>query len=254
MSSNSSKPASKSRFRRAAGTVATIVALLAWVALSFMAAQIVVVFGWQALSTIVPGMSSLSDAAFQFVLTALIYMLTLVFTVGGAFLIRQRVTKDELGVSKWLSWLDLLLAPAAYIGYLIISSIVIMVVTNVIPGFDIGQSQEIGFENIVGRADLIAAFLALVVLAPIAEEVLFRGYLYGKLRTYTGVIVASLLTSVLFGAVHMQWNVAIDTFVLSVVMCGLREATGSIWAGTMVHIIKNGLAFFILFIYPSLGL
>jgi membrane protease YdiL (CAAX protease family) len=92
------------------------------------------------------------------------------------------------------------------------------------------------------------AFIALVIIAPIAEEVLFRGYLYGKLRSHASVLVATLLTSALFGAVHMQWNVAIDTFILSLAMCYLRELTGTIWAGTLVHMIKNGLAFTLIFI------
>jgi membrane protease YdiL (CAAX protease family) len=53
-----------------------------------------------------------------------------------------------------------------------------------------------------------------------------------------------------FGAVHGQWNVAIDVFSLSLIMCGLREITGNIWAGALLHMLKNGLAFYILFINP----
>jgi membrane protease YdiL (CAAX protease family) len=97
------------------------------------------------------------------------------------------------------------------------------------------------------------AFVTLVVLAPIAEETLFRGYLYGKLKGHVPAIIAAIATSLLFGVAHMQWNVGIDVFILSLVLCGLRSLTGSIWSGILVHMIKNAIAFYFLFINPILG-
>jgi membrane protease YdiL (CAAX protease family) len=49
----------------------------------------------------------------------------------------------------------------------------------------------------------------------------------------------------------LQWAVALDTMVLSLMLCTLREYTGAIWAGVLVHAIKNGLAFYLLFINPN---
>ena len=54
--------------------------------------------------------------------------------------------------------------------------------------------------------------------------------------------------SILFGVVHMQWNVGVNVFAMSVVLCGLREITGTIYSGILVHMIKNGLAFYYLYI------
>ena len=59
---------------------------------------------------------------------------------------------------------------------------------------------------------------------------------------------ATLLVSVLFGVAHMQWNVGIDVFALSVVMCILRERTNSIWAGFLLHAAKNFVAFYVTFV------
>ena len=92
------------------------------------------------------------------------------------------------------------------------------------------------------------AFITLVVIAPVAEEVLFRGYLYGKLKKYVPVWAAILITSALFGLIHGTWNVAVDTFALSIILCLLRESTGGIWASILLHMIKNGIAFYFLFI------
>ncbi|RYZ49901.1 MAG: CPBP family intramembrane metalloprotease, partial [Sphingobacteriales bacterium] len=59
-----------------------------------------------------------------------------------------------------------------------------------------------------------------------------------------------IVTSIVFGAIHGQWNVAVDVFALSLILCSLREITGSIWAGVLLHMLKNGIAFYFLFIGP----
>src|SRR5690606_13390705 len=158
----------------------------------------------------------------------------------------------ELGMHKLPSWRDILISPAATVVYFGLSMLIMALVVELIPGFNVEQAQDVGFSNLAERTDLVIAFLTLVVLAPVAEEVLFRGYLYGKLRRYSSVAVAAVLTGVMFGLVHGQWNVVLDSFVLSLVMCGLREFTGTIWAGVLVHMLKNGLAFYLLFINPNL--
>jgi membrane protease YdiL (CAAX protease family) len=145
-----------------------------------------------------------------------------------------------------------LLAPAGAIIYLLLSALLITLAGIVFPQIDLQQAQEIGFRNLADYSQYLLAFLTLVVVAPLAEEILFRGYLYGKLRKHAPLWLAMLVTSGLFGLAHGQWNVAIDTFALSAVMCSLREVTGSIWAGVLLHMLKNGLAFYLLFINPSL--
>ena len=65
---------------------------------------------------------------------------------------------------------------------------------------------------------------------------------------FAAILIANLLVSVLFGLVHMQWNVGINVFAMSVVMCALREITGTIYAGILLHMLKNGVAFYLLYV------
>lgn len=119
------------------------------------------------------------------------------------------------------------------------------------------QKQALGFEEGVGGAGLAMAFISLVVLPPIAEEILFRGFFYGTLRS-RGVKMwtATILTSAFFASLHLfgsadgglLWSAFVDVFTLSIVLCYLREETGSIWASIGVHALKNGLVFLKLFI------
>ena len=94
----------------------------------------------------------------------------------------------------------------------------------------------------------VIAFLVLVVIAPIFEEIIFRGWLYGKLRAKMEAPIAIVIVSLLFGIMHFQWNVGVNVFALSVVLCALREITGTIYAGILTHMIKNGVAFYLLYL------
>lgn len=181
---------------------------------------------------------------------ALVYSLTLVVVVAVPWILfHYATTKKELGLDRLLGWSDLALGPVAFVPYIILTTILSVVATNLFPGFDAKQVQELGIQTVTNGTGMAMAFIALVVIAPLAEEILFRGYMYGKVKSYIGMIPAVLLVSVCFGAVHGQWNVALDVFALSIVLCGLRELTGSIWAGVVLHMAKNGLAFAALFTF-----
>lgn len=123
-----------------------------------------------------------------------------------------------------------------------------------IPGLNLEQAQNVGFSNLSGGFEYVAAFVLLVVIAPFFEELLFRGYLFGSARKKTGFWFSAVLTSLAFAALHGQVNVAIDVFILSLFLCYLRERFDSIWAGVLVHSLKNGLAYMILFLLPLYGI
>jgi len=191
---------------------------------------------------------SLRNAA----IAALVYILTLVIVIGVPLKWRNiRTTKEELGLTRLPNWYDLLLAPAGFIVYVLLAGVLTMLVTALFPGFNAEEAQDVGFDNITKYYEYVLAFITLVVLAPIAEEVLMRGYLYGKLRKVTSFAVAMIISSLLFSLMHFQWNVAVSVLPLAIVMVALREATGGIWAGILLHMLKNGVAFYFLFINPS---
>ena len=72
------------------------------------------------------------------------------------------------------------------------------------------------------------------------------------MRRKMSAVPAILIVSLLFGLVHGQWNVGVVVFTMSIAMCLIRELTGTIWGGILVHMIKNGLAFYALYVNPGL--
>ncbi len=228
-----------------------VLAIPAWVALSFYAAQ-ALVLGIFWLLGIKVSFMSINDAILNSILTVLVYVITLAIGIGAPRLVKKYKTSlKDLGLEGLPTWTDILITPAGLIVYLVISSLFLMLATNFLPGFDANQAQQVGFDNLSQQYEFILAFVVLVVAVPVAEEMLFRGFLFGKLKKNAPIWLAILITSILFATLHGAWNVALDTFALSVVLCILRQITGRLWPSILLHMVKNGIAFYFLFINTS---
>lgn len=140
------------------------------------------------------------------------------------------------------------LAVPAFIGYFMVSMLLTYAAQMLISSFNVEQAQDIGFTKVGTNLEIIAAFISLVVLTPIFEEVIFRGVLFKGLRKRLPFWAGAIITSVIFAVAHGQWNVAVDTFALSLVLCYLVEKSGSILPAILLHALKNSLAFVLLFI------
>ena len=124
---------------------------------------------------------------------------------------------------------------------------------------NLNQTQSIGFSGTYSGWQLFIVFVSLVVLPPIAEEIMFRGFLFSGLKKKLPVIWAALFTSLLFAVPHLLesgsggllWIAGIDTFILSMVLCWLRQATGRLYAGMGLHALKNFIAFATLYLVHS---
>ena len=160
-----------------------------------------------------------------------------------------------LGFDKWVTWADIGLSVGGLVVYFVLAAILLSVF-NIFPWFNAEQTQNMIYNTNIYGFDRMLAFVVLVVVTPIAEELIFRGYLYGKMREkfsqvtteLLSVIISAVLVSIVFGIVHLQWNVGVNVFAMSLVACALREYTGTIHAGILLHMIKNGLAFYYLFV------
>jgi CAAX protease family protein len=95
-------------------------------------------------------------------------------------------------------------------------------------------------------AALVAACVLVTVIAPVAEELLFRGFFFTALRGWRGPWVAALLTGLVFGAIHVaSAPVAflVPLALLGFLLCLLRWRTGSLLPCMSVHALNNAIAF-----------
>ncbi len=159
---------------------------------------------------------------------------------------------NEIGMRDWPTLTDIGLAPVGFLLYVILAQLATTIVSGIFPNFNGSQAQDLGFAYFPNGFSKICGMLALIIVAPIAEEIIMRGWLYGKVRNKLKVVPAVIVVSLLFGAMHGQWNAAIVTFILSCILCSLREVTGTIWSGVLLHMIVNAVAFYVN--YTMIGL
>lgn len=216
-------------------------AILAFVAASFLSSGLIWLLGKMGLTLYANGTVEV------LIERIVVYVIMVALMLGVTWWLGKKLTWREMGLWRLPDWRDIGLGIVGILGYLILTTTLLSIAQN-IPGFDVDQAQDTGL-GMLFSLDLLMAFLVLVVATPFFEEWIFRGILYGGLRRarmpWWG---ATLLVSVLFGVAHMQWNVGIDVFALSVVMCILRERTNSIWAGFLLHAAKNFVAFYVTFV------
>ena len=134
-----------------------------------------------------------------------------------------------------LGWMFAMLV-VYYIGAALFSALVIQPDQE-----DIGK--ELGVCN-PGIGIALAAVLLIVVLAPLSEELFFRGFFFAGLRSSWGLWPSALLSGAVFGLVHAPTGptAAIPLAGLGVGLAWLYNRTGSLWPGVLAHLINNALA------------
>jgi membrane protease YdiL (CAAX protease family) len=104
-------------------------------------------------------------------------------------------------------------------------------------------AEEVGANE--SQLALIAAGVLFVVFAPVAEEFFFRGFFYGSLRSKLPTVWAVLINGTVFGVIHATTGVsAVPPLIfLGIVLCLVREKTGSLYPCIAIHALNNSLAY-----------
>lgn len=135
---------------------------------------------------------------------------------------------------------------AAYVSFLVFTAAWLGVMEAL--GVHVSNQDELPKE--LGADDstlaLIVVGVLVTVVAPIAEEVFFRGFFFTALRNWKGVGVAAVITGVVFGGIHAGSSPApylVPLAMLGVLLCLLYWRTGSLFPCIALHAINNSVAF-----------
>jgi uncharacterized protein len=101
--------------------------------------------------------------------------------------------------------------------------------------------QDLADAAALGGWSLVAMVALGGLVIPFAEELLFRGVLYGALRRY-GPVLAGLVSAAIFGIAHVWPPLVLFAFLVGVVHAWLRERSGSIWPAVVSHAVVNTLS------------
>jgi membrane protease YdiL (CAAX protease family) len=160
------------------------------------------------------------------------------------------LSRSKIGLGRKPVATDLIKGLLGFAAFFAILAVVNIALSSIFPDLN-KEQQDVGFNTLNTALDWVLALFSLVILPPIGEEILVRGYLYSGLRSRMTYVKAMLITSVMFGLAHLQlgsgtgvvWAAGVDTFMLSLILVYLRDSTGALYAGMLVHALNNLIAF-----------
>ena len=97
------------------------------------------------------------------------------------------------------------------------------------------------FEGIADPAKKIPIILLAVVIAPLAEEFVFRGFLYGVAKRFAGATPALAFTGIAFALVHVHLPSLLPLFLLACILTFAYELTGSLLVPMAMHALFNAI-------------
>lgn len=102
-----------------------------------------------------------------------------------------------------------------------------------------------GFMSPDTPLSFLLIILAVVIIAPIGEEVLFRGFLQQYLEIcYKDITKAVITTSIIFTIIHFNPFWMLQIYLMGAALGFLTWRTGSIIPSIFIHMLNNGLAIF----------
>jgi membrane protease YdiL (CAAX protease family) len=119
----------------------------------------------------------------------------------------------------------------------------------VLRAFGLPQPQAEAFEWLRGLpvGHFVIVALGGAVIAPIVEELFFRGYVFNAYLAEKGIPTAYVGSAAIFGVVHGLPTLFLGIFSMGLVLAFLYRRSGSIIAPVIAHLLNNTLAFISLF-------
>lgn len=114
----------------------------------------------------------------------------------------------------------------------------LVTLVNLLSQLVVENTVAINSEQFLSLHPLLLIFFV-GILAPVCEEVVFRGAIFSGLKKEGNVFKAILASGLLFGLLHMNINQASYAFVIGILLGFLVEATGSIYSSILFHILVN---------------
>ena len=151
------------------------------------------------------------------------------------------INKDKLTKRGWFTRFNgkelIKTLELCFASIIIVNFLLVYMFPNFIEGY-LPEAIKEQFESIALSSPMMA-LLAVGVIAPFAEELLFRGAIYNLLKEKINQYVALFVSSILFAVIHMNLYQGSYTFFVGLFMGLILMRTGSLWLPVIFHIAYN---------------
>jgi uncharacterized protein len=159
-------------------------------------------------------------------------MLFNIFVLG---FMRRGGTLRDLGWRSFHWWWLLVVPIAAYVA-LIGADYLQQVNQSIFPNVSNGQCTSVRHDY---SHYYLLAIIVVCVIAPISEETIFRGFIYGWLHRWGPAVLAVPLSAVIFSALHQQLVLFLPLFFVGLVLSLLYQGSRSVIPGVLTHALFN---------------
>jgi len=104
------------------------------------------------------------------------------------------------------------------------------------------EQQDIIAEFPRTTAGIVLFVILAVVMAPLFEEIFFRGFLFRGFSSSWGWVAGACVSAAVFGIAHLQLDVFVPLFALGLALAWVYKRTGSLWTSIAFHALFNGLS------------
>ncbi len=159
-------------------------------------------------------------------------MLFNIFVLG---FMRRGGTLRDLGWRGFRWWWVLVVPIAAYVA-LVGADYLQRVNQSIFPNVSNGQCVSVRHDY---SHYYLLAIIVVCIIAPISEETIFRGFIYGWLHRWGPAVLAVPLSAVIFSALHQQLVLFLPLFFVGLVLSLLYQGSRSIIPGVLTHALFN---------------
>lgn len=153
------------------------------------------------------------------------------------FKIRKKKLSGEIQLNK-CPVKSVLAAGLFGIGF----GVVLNVLISIIPFSESMQNSFTDSYSALSAGNAVISFISVAILAPIVEEVFFRGLIYTRLKSGMNKITAAVISSLLFGVMHGEIIWMLIGFMSGLALVWIFEKTRSLLGCITVHIANNTLS------------
>jgi membrane protease YdiL (CAAX protease family) len=196
--------------------------------------------------------------ATTFLVAALATEIPMVLFVYVRLVRTRAVTWEELGLRPVRPGYVLSMGLGAGLVGLIAIDIVGTLLSQV--GLRPNQLEQFAFVLNEGPVAFVLLLLSAGVIAPMVEELFFRGFLFGLYRRRQPLWVAYLVSSLVFTLLHLEpqrmnaaqmAGLSVGIFLLAMLLAWVYQRTGSLYPGMLAHAVNNATG---LILFYALGL
>lgn len=105
--------------------------------------------------------------------------------------------------------------------------------------------KEIPINREITNTSNVVVVLSVIILIPIVEENIFRGFIFKTIKKYSSFVIGMILSSLMFGLFHGNVVQAIGGFICGIVLCFIYEYVNNIMYPIIFHILFNLSSLFI---------